>query len=283
MYDELVDAAVAAAREGARVLLRHFGDSALEVRAKGHHDFVTRADHESEERLVAAVRRRFPDHHILAEEGGFDEGTASEYQWYIDPLDGTSNFMQGLPVFSISIACRRGDEMVAGVVLDPLGENLFTAARGSGARWNGRPMRVSGRAALAGAFLATGYPFRTRAALDIYLEAFRAVFLEARSIRRCGSAALDLAYTAAGVYDGFFELRLSPWDVAAGALLIREAGGVVTDLDGGDSYFATGNLIAGGPGVHRQLLATVSAIVDEQRMQAIDPMRNKSRDRAVET
>ncbi len=189
--------------------------------------------------------------------------------------------MQGLPVFSISIACRRRDDLVAGVVLDPVGENLFTAARGSGARWNGRPVKVSERQGLAGAFLATGYPFRTRAALDLYLEAFRAVFLQARSIRRCGSAALDLAYTAAGVYDGFFELRLSPWDIAAGALLIEEAGGVITDLDGGDGYFASGNLIAGSPGVHRQLLAIVSAIVDEDRMQEVDPIRNKSSTGAV--
>lgn len=282
MYEELVDTAVLAAHEGARVLLRYFRGGGLDARAKGVHDFVTRADHESEERVVETLRRHFPDHQVLAEEGGLDAGD-SEYRWYVDPLDGTSNFMQGLPVFSLSIACRRRDELVAGVVCDPLGDNLFTAVRGGGARWNGRPMRVSERPRLKGAFLATGYPFKTRAALDLYLEVFRAVFLEARAIRRCGSAALDLAYTAAGVYDGFFELRLAPWDIAAGVLLVREAGGRVTDLDGGDGFFDAGNIIAGPPELHGELLATVHAIVDEARMEAIDPLRNKSHAQFVES
>lgn len=281
MYEELADAAVAAARQGAEVLLRYFRGGGLDARSKGLHDYVTRADHESEQRVLETLRRRFPDHHVLAEEGGYDEGD-SEYCWYVDPLDGTSNFIQGLPVFSISIACSHRDEMVAGVVYDPLGDNLFAAARGGGARWNGRPMQVSERTGLAGAFLATGYPFKTRAALDLYLEAFRAVFLQARAIRRCGSAALDLAYTAAGVYDGFFELRLSPWDFAAGVLLIREAGGKITDLDGGDAFFAGGNLLAGPPELHKELLATIGAIVDEARMEAIDPVRNKTRGQVVE-
>ncbi|MCP4662215.1 MAG: inositol monophosphatase [bacterium] len=275
MYEELVDTAVAGARSGAEVLLRYFRDNALEITAKGRHDFVTRADHESEERVVAAIRRRFPDHHILAEESGQTRGYNSEYEWFVDPLDGTSNFMQGLPLFCISVACRYRDELIAGVVFDPLGENLFTAARGGGARWNGRPMRVSQRPGLGGAFLATGYPFRARRGLDLYLEVFRAVFLKARGIRRCGAAALDLAYTAAGVYDGFFEFRLSPWDLAAGVLLIREAGGVITDLDGGDAFFSSGNLIAGPAGIHAELLRTVQAFVDEAGLEAVDPMRNK--------
>ncbi len=275
MYEELVDTAVAGAREGAEVLRRYFRDSALEITAKGRHDFVTRADHESEERVVAAIRQRFPDHHILAEESGQTRGLNSEYEWFVDPLDGTSNFLQGLPMFCISIACRYRDELIAGVVFDPLGENLFTAAKGSGARWNGRPMRVSPRPGLHGAFLATGYPFRARRGLDLYLEVFRAVFLKARGIRRCGAAALDLAYTAAGVYDGFFEFRLSPWDLAAGVLLIREAGGEITDLDGGDAFFSSGNLIAGPAGIHAELLQTVQAFVDEAGLEAVDPMRNK--------
>lgn len=272
MYEELADAAILAAREGALVLRQYFRDSSLEVRSKGLHDFVTRADQESEERIVEEIRRHFPDHNVLAEEGGFDEGDQSEYQWYIDPLDGTSNFMQGLPVFSISIACRHGADLVAGVVYDPIGDHLFRATRGQGATWNGRPLRVSERPGLDGAFLATGYPFRTRQALDLYLDMFRAVFLVARAIRRCGSAALDLAYTAAGVYDGFFELRLSPWDFAAGTLLVREAGGVITDLDGGDRFFDSGNLVAGSAELHRELLATVRQHADERRLDEIDPL-----------
>jgi myo-inositol-1(or 4)-monophosphatase len=159
----------------------------------------------------------------------------------------------------VSIACRRGDEVLAGVVFDPEGGNLFAAARGAGATWNDRPIRISSRPSLDGAFLATGYPFRAKAALDLYLDLFRTVFARSRAIRRCGAAALDLAYTAAGVYDGFFELRLSPWDIAAGALLVEEAGGVLTDFDGGSGHFASGNVLAGPAGVVEGLRAAVLA------------------------
>ena len=270
MYQELVDTAAGAARAGAEVLQRYFRGAAVEVQLKGRHDLVSQADHESEERIVAAIRRRYPDHRILAEESGASSGD-SEYEWLIDPLDGTANFLQGLPVFCISIACRRRHRLVAAAVLDPIGDNLFVAALGDGARWNGRPMRVSDRHRLDGAFLATGYPFRARGALDLYLDVFRDVYLEVRSIRRCGAAALDLAYTAAGVYDGFFEFRLSPWDFAAGILLIRESGGRITDLDGGDREFAGGNLVAGPPGLHDQLLAVVQRHADEARLDQVDP------------
>lgn len=270
MYQELVDVATHAAGGAAEILRRYFR-SGVEAQVKGKHDLVSRADHESEEHIVAAIRRRYPDHHILAEESGASAGD-SEYEWLIDPLDGTANFLQGLPVFCISIACRRRRQVVAAVVLDPLGDNLFTATRGAGARWNGREMRISSRRGLDGAFLATGYPFRARGALDQYLDVFRDVFLEVRSIRRCGAAALDLSYTAAGVYDGFFEFRLSPWDFAAGSLLIEEAGGRITDLDGGDDYFSSGNLVAGPPGLHDQLLGIVQRHVDEARLHEIDPV-----------
>ncbi len=270
MYEELVATATGAARAGAEVLRRYFR-SGIEARTKGSHDLVSQADHESEERIVSAIRQLYPDHSVLAEESGASAGD-SEYEWLVDPLDGTANFLQGLPVFCISVACRRRRQVVAGVVLDPIGGNLFTAARGAGARWNDEPMRISSRQGLYGAFLATGYPFRARGALDRYLDVFRDVFLEVRSIRRCGAAALDLAYTAAGVYDGFFEFRLSPWDFAAGSVLIEEAGGRITDLDDGDDYFTGGNLIAGPPGLHGELLRVVQRHVDEARMDLIDPI-----------
>jgi fructose-1,6-bisphosphatase/inositol monophosphatase family enzyme len=161
----------------------------------------------------------------------------SEYEWVIDPLDGTTNFLQGLPVWAVSIACRRGTEMLAGVVLDPAGrQRASRPCAAAGRSGTGGSIRVSDRPALSGAFLATGYPFRAKAALELYLDLFRGIFTEARAIRRCGAAALDLAYVAAGVYDGFFEFRLAPWDIAAGALLIEQAGGVLSDLDGGDRY-----------------------------------------------
>jgi myo-inositol-1(or 4)-monophosphatase len=273
----LVDTAVAAARAGAEVLLHYFRGRDLQIRAKDTHDLVSRADHESEARIIAEIQGRFPHHRILAEESGWRGergGEEADFEWIIDPLDGTANFLQGLPVFCLSIACRHRGELVAGVVFDPVGDNLFTAARGGGARWNDRPMRVSGHRQLAGAFLATGYPFRARRALDLYLEVFREVFLAARAIRRCGAAALDLAYTAAGVYDGFFEFRLSPWDVAAGALLVREAGGTVSDLDGGEDFLSSGNVVAAPGPIHPELLATVRRHVDEARLEAVDPQRN---------
>jgi myo-inositol-1(or 4)-monophosphatase len=261
-----------AARAGARVLVDYFRSGRLEVGVKAKNDFVTQADRESEAALVAAILERHPDHRILAEEGTVHAGATAAYEWVIDPLDGTTNFLQGLPVWAISIACRRGDELVAAVVLDPCGGNRFEAWRGGGAHWNGRPMRVSPRVDLAGAFLATGYPFRAHAALDLYLDLFRTVFRRARAIRRCGAAALDLAYTAAGVYDGFFELRLSPWDIAAGALLVEEAGGTVADFDGGRDHLRSGNVLAGPRGVVEDLVRCARAAgASEARLDALVP------------
>lgn len=269
---ELLATARAAAEAGAEVLRRWFRDAGLTVEHKGAHDFVTAADRESERAIAAEILRRHPGHRILGEEGGEGGAAAGEHQWLIDPLDGTTNFLQGLPVFCVSVACRRGREVVAGVVIEPLAGDVFAAARGAGAEWNGRPMRASSRAGLDGAFLATGFPFRARETLDAYLAIFRAVFLRAKAVRRCGAAALDLAYTAAGVYDGFFEFRLSPWDVAAGALLVTEAGGRVTDLDGGDRHLDSGNVVAGGPAVQPELLALIGGVAGEGALGALQPV-----------
>jgi myo-inositol-1(or 4)-monophosphatase len=272
MPEVLLATARAAAEAGASVVRRLFRDATLGVERKGANDFVTEADRGSERAIVEAIRRRHPDHAVLAEEGtGGGAVSAGQVEWLIDPLDGTTNFLQGLPMFCVSGACRRDGELLAGVVLDPVRDEVFEAARGAGATWNGRPMRVSARPGLDGAFLATGYPFKAHAALDLYLEVFRDVFLRARAIRRCGAAALDLAYTAAGVYDGFFEFRLGPWDLAAGVLLIEEAGGVVSDLDGGNRYLETGNLVAGTPAVHRDLLALVAEHASEAHLDEISP------------
>jgi myo-inositol-1(or 4)-monophosphatase len=272
----LLDTATTAARAGGRVLRSLFGSSSLDVRRKGENDFVTRADHESEAAVIAEIRAAFPDHQVLAEEVG-EIGGSGDVEWVIDPLDGTTNFLQGLPVFCVSVACHRDGELLAGAVYEPLSDRMFAGAKGQGATLDGKPMRVSGRPGLDGAFLATGYPFRAHAALDRYLAAFRDVFRQARAIRRCGAAALDLAHTAAGVYDGFFEFRLSPWDLAAGVLLIREAGGVVTDLDGGQSYLSRGNLVAGAPGVQAELLARVARHAGEADLEALTPGPDVSR------
>ncbi len=272
MHDELIETAMAAAQAGADVVRRYFRREGLTVDRKGANDFVTQADRESETAVLAEIRRRFPGHRILAEEGGGAGEGDGEHEWLIDPLDGTTNFMQGLPVYCVSVACRQGSELLAGVVHDPEGGNVFTATRGGGAFWNGRRMNVSGQGGLRGAFLATGYPFRALPTLDVYLALFREVFQQAKAIRRCGAAALDLAYTAAGVYDGFFEFRLSPWDIGAGVLLIREAGGTVSDLDGGGRFFQGGNILAGAPTVHAELREAVSHHASEAEIDRLNPL-----------
>ena len=281
---ELLATAVAAARAGARVVAGYFRTEGLAIDRKAVNDYVSQADRESEEAVVGEILRRHPRHRILAEEGGHRGGDGGDggHQWIVDPLDGTTNFLQGLPVFCVSVAVRAGGgdghgdagRTLAGAILDPTRGDLFTASAGGGARWNGRAMRVAGHGGLDGAFLATGYPFKAKPALDAYLAIFRDALLAAKAIRRCGSAALDLAYTAAGIYDGFFELRLSAWDLAAGALLVEEAGGRVSDLDGGGRYLAGGNVVAGGPGVHRELLAVARRHADEatiDRLVPVDP------------
>ncbi len=276
MDEQLLETAITAARAGADVLRRYFRRDGLQVSRKGQNDFVTEADKASEAAVLAEIQRRFPDHLIMAEEGGAAErnerNEASEHEWLVDPLDGTTNFLQGLPVWCVSVACRRAGRVVAGAVLDPEGDNLFAALRGRGATWNGRPMSVSGHPGLDGAFLATGYPFRALSTLDIYLDIFRDVFRRSKAIRRCGSAALDLAYTAAGVYDGFFEFRLSPWDIGAGIVLIEEAGGVVTDLDGGTGYFHGGNVVAGGKGVQQELREVMASHAGEADVDRLNPL-----------
>ncbi|MEM7051153.1 MAG: inositol monophosphatase family protein [Acidobacteriota bacterium] len=275
MTTELLATALRAAEAGADVVRRHFRAADLRVAEKAAHDFVSEADTGAEAAIVAEIHRRHPDHRILAEEGGAVAGEGGSRQsapeWIIDPLDGTTNFLHGLPMCAVSVACRRGDRLEAGVILDPLRRETFTALRGGGAEWNGRPMRVSQRPSLDGAFLATGYPFKARRALDLYLDVFREVFLRAKAIRRCGAAALDLAYTAAGVFDGFFEFRLAPWDLAAGVLMVEEAGGRVSDLDGGPSYLETGNIVAGGAAAQPDLLAVVGSIADEAALERLDP------------
>jgi myo-inositol-1(or 4)-monophosphatase len=270
---DLLQTALAAAHAGAGIVSRYFRHAGLEVDAKGENDFVTQADKESEAAIVAEIRGRFPDHRILAEEGSGAGVGGGEHEWLIDPLDGTTNFLHGLPMYCVSVACRRGDELLVAVIEDPEGENLFTAVRGGGATWNGRPMSVSGQAGLKGSFLATGYPWRALPTLELYLGIFREVFSQSKALRRCGSAALDLAYTAAGVYDGFFEFRLSPWDIGAGVLLLREAGGIVTDVDGGERFFAGGNIVAGGPAVHRELLAAVRRHASEEAIERLNPLK----------
>jgi myo-inositol-1(or 4)-monophosphatase len=265
----LLDIAIEAAREGGEVLLanwRRLPDGSVSEKQKN--DFVTQADRDSEGRIVARIREAFPRDQFLAEEGGAHGGSSSGEgrTWIIDPLDGTSNFIAGFPFWCVSIAARENGRLVAGVVWDPLRGEIYSAERGAGAFLNGQRLRVGAAAGVEGAFLATGFPFRSRERIDLYLALFREVFLQARAIRRAGSAALDLAYVAAGVFDGFFEFRLSPWDIAAGAILIEEAGGELTDFDGGERYWKRGNIVAGARPVASGIRAIAARILTEDKI-----------------
>jgi myo-inositol-1(or 4)-monophosphatase len=252
-----LDAAVAAAHEAGEVLLGHYGRlDPGEVEEKAKNDVVSRADRESEAACQRVLLGAFPSDRFLGEETGLSGVDESAPSWIVDPLDGTANFVRGFPHWAVSIARTRAGllgPLDVGVVWDPVKKDLFTSESGAGAFRNGVRLRVPARPGFDGAALATGFPFRQQAKIDVYLKIFREVFLNARSLRRAGSAALDLAYVAGGIFDGFFEFGLSPWDTAAGALLVTEAGGVVTDFDGGPSWRTRGNVLAGSPGVHAAL------------------------------
>ena len=255
---DLLDDVETVAQAGAEELMPYFRTLRPDqVSEKARNDLVTVADRASESAILDAIGRRFPNHNVLSEEAGWSAQTESEPTWIVDPLDGTTNFVHGFPHFAVSVAVRAGDRIQAGVIIDPVKGDVFRAARGMGAWWNGMPCHVSSRTSLSGAVVATGFPFKAHGLLDPYLTIFHDVFLSCKAIRRPGAAALDLAYTACGIVDGFFEFQLSPWDVAAGAVLVEEAGGTISDMDGGDDYLATGNVLSGPGGVRRDLFDIV--------------------------
>ena len=261
-----VDIAMEAARRGAAVLLHHWETlDKDDADLKSRHDWVSRADRESEKAIVDCIHELSPGDSFLAEESGASEGR-SERTWIIDPLDGTSNYLQHFPFWSVSIGLQRGNELTAAVVYEPLRELFFTAERGAGAYRNGERMHVSDQRGVEGSFLATGFPFRAQEYVSIYVRIFEDVIRKAKGVRRAGSAALDLAYTAAGVFDGFFELHLAAWDVAAGALLIREAGGVMTDFSGGERWMQRGNVVGAGKAVHGELISMIGRHTTEEQL-----------------
>jgi myo-inositol-1(or 4)-monophosphatase len=222
-------------------------------------DFVTRVDRESEQIILNTIQRVFPDHFFLTEES-IHAAATENYRWIIDPLDGTTNFIHEFPVFSVSIALEYRKEIILGVIHEPLRSDFFTAEKGKGSFLNRKKTAVSNVIAFGDSLIATGFPFRKKDMIGPYLDLFRNVFMKISDLRRTGSAAIDLAYLSCGRCDGFFEIGLSPWDIAAGSLLTREAGGVVTDFSGGADYLSTGNIVAGVPDVHRELLAEVRRV-----------------------
>jgi myo-inositol-1(or 4)-monophosphatase len=225
---------------------------------KGRNDFVTDVDRKAEQRIIETIQKTHPHHSFLAEESG-ETGESSEVQWIIDPIDGTTNFVRGMPHFAISIAAQIKGKVEVGVVYDPVREELFTASRGSGAQLNGKRIRVSSLHNLDQSLLATGFPFRSMDQFDRYMTLFSKLYPRCGDMRRAGSAALDLAYVAAGRYDGFFEFGLKWWDIAAGSLLVAEAGGIVADLNGNPNFKQSDSILAANPKIFKAILATTKA------------------------
>lgn len=257
---ELLVTAVSAARHAGTIILKNLGHlSSHDIGMKKSFDFVTKVDRWSEAVIVNTIREKFPSHSFLAEETLRDK-ESNCYRWIIDPLDGTTNYIHGFPVFSVSIALEFRGEVILGVVFDPLRDELFHSLKETGSFLNNSRIRVSDITSSDRSLIATGFPFRKKALIDNYLDAFRKIFSEVSDIRRAGSAALDLAYIASGRVDGFFELNLSPWDIAAGSLLIKEAGGLITDFGGGSDYLLTGNVIAGNKDIQPKLLEIVKQV-----------------------
>ena len=259
--------AIEAARAGAQILLRHWEHLGREdADLKSRNDWVSRADRESETAIVQQLLRRCPNDGVLGEEGSGIAGSSGR-TWIIDPLDGTSNYLQHFPIWSISIGLRKKDAMIAGVIYEPLRDLVFTAERGAGAFRDGVRLHVSDQKTIEGSFLATGFPFRAQKYVSLYCDIFENVIAHAKGVRRAGSAAIDLAYTAAGIFDGFFEMHLSKWDFAAGSLMITEAGGVISDFSGGDQWFERGNVVGATPEVHRELVTLIARYTREEQLE----------------
>ena len=252
----LLNIAIRAARNAGNVILRSLPHiEHLNIEEKGKNDYVSEVDRLAEQEIINTIKKAYPDHAILAEESG--EQGDSDTVWIIDPLDGTANFLHGFPQYAVSIAVMVKGKIEHGVVYDPRRDELFSASRGQGAKLNDHRIRVTNRRQLDGALVATGFPFRFPAIQDAYFKSFHAVFSKVSDIRRPGSASLDLAYVAAGRVDAYWELALSSWDVAAGMLLVEEAGGIVSDCEGNDTSLKTGNILVGNVHLHKELQATV--------------------------
>lgn len=249
--------AIRAARSAGSIIVRHADDlEALNIEQKSPNDFVSEVDKMAEKEIIDIIRKAYPDHAILAEESGKDGD--SDHVWIIDPLDGTTNFLHGYPQYAVSIACQIRGRLEIGVVYNPKTDELFTAERGRGAMLNNKRIRVSKRPSLDGALIATGIPFSPERDFDGFLTTLRKFMGRPAGIRRGGAAALDLAFVAAGRVDGYWEGQLKPWDLAAGVLLVQEAGGIVSDFNHGKDYLDSGDIVCGNPKMHQEILAQLN-------------------------
>lgn len=260
----MLNIGIRAARAAGELIVRNMDQvTDIQISEKGLHDYVSEVDRKAEALIIDSILKAYPRHSILAEESGHS-GT-SDYQWIIDPLDGTTNFLHGFPQFAVSIALKHGDTLEQAVIYDPLRQELFTATRGSGAYMNNRRVRVSKRKELGGALLGTGFPFGNSFKLEVFINTFRALFPITAGIRRAGAASLDLAYVASGRLDGFWEFGLKPWDLAAGTLLIQEAGGIVTSVNNGADYMKSGNVLTANAKLHEELVKILATAMIENK------------------
>jgi len=258
----MLNIAIRAARSAGDLILRASDDvGQLRVDQKGRNDYASEVDRMAEREIIHIIKTAYPEHAILAEESGQHAG--NDFTWVIDPLDGTTNFLHGFPQWAVSIALKHKGRLEVAVIYDPMRDELFTAKRGGGAMLNSRRLRVTQQNTLKGALIGTGFPFKTDTHLDAYIGMFRALTTECAGIRRAGAAALDLAYVAAGRLDGFWEIGVMEWDMAAGILLIKEAGGVVTDFSFNDQYMQSGNVIAGSPKMHQLMYQLIAPHVTD--------------------
>ncbi len=253
--------AIGAAIQAGRIIESGYG-KIISIDKKSHHDFVTEIDRRSEEKILKHIQRAFPSHEILAEESGVHN--KNDCRWIIDPLDGTTNFIHGMPMFAVSIALEVEGVLEIGVVYEPMRREMFVAERGKGAFLNDRKITVSKNSEYARCLLATGFPFRNFDLLDDYLSIFKSFMTQVSGIRRAGSAALDLCYVACGRFDGFWELNLKPWDMAAGTLLIQEAGGTITNFVGGNDFLHKGNIIGSNGILHEWMIRTAGEILKDK-------------------
>ena len=262
--EPMINIALRAARKAGENIVRASDDlDRFEVKAKGVNNFVTEVDINAEQEIIYHLRKAYPDHAILGEESGLSGSEDAEYRWIIDPLDGTTNFVRGIPHFAVSIACMHKGTLEHAVIVDPVRREEFTASRGRGAQLNGRRIRVSNLGSLEGALLGTGIPFKDHCdeKLAPYSKTLELLAGQCAGIRRAGAASLDLAYVAAGRLDAFWEMGLAPWDMAAGALLVREAGGLVADIDTSDNYLDSGNIVCGNPKCFKAVLQVVKPLL----------------------
>jgi len=260
----LLNIATQAARAAGGNILHHLDRiDQLKVEHKGKNDYVSEVDKEAENTIIQTIKKYYPDHEILAEESGAShpKGKKSDTRWIIDPLDGTTNFLHQFPQFSVSIAIEVKGKIQHAVIFDPVRDEMFTASRGSGAFLNNRRLRVSAQKTLNNALLATGFPYHDFSYLDAYMASLKEFISTTAGVRRAGSAALDLAYVAAGRVDGFWEFNLKPWDIAAGALIVKEAGGLSTDFKGGDDFLKNGNILAANPKLYKEMAQTIAKTI----------------------